>query len=112
EFTAVYRMHSLLPDEFSLRRASDDTDLGARHFSEVSGGKVHGVYAKMPFEDVLYSLATSNPGALVLHNYPAGLRKLVKEDSPHNNVTIDLATVDILRDLERGVPRYCDFRRG
>jgi Animal haem peroxidase len=112
EFTAVYRMHSLLPDAFSLRRATDDVELANRNFTAVAGGRVHGVYADVPFADVLYSLATSNPGALQLHNYPAGLRKLVKEDSPHNNVTIDLASVDILRDRERGVPRYCDFRRG
>jgi hypothetical protein len=112
EFTAVYRMHSLLPDEFSLRRASDDVEVGRRDFAKVSGGEVRSLYAAMPFEDVLYSLATSNPGALVLHNYPTGLRKLVKEDSPDNLVVIDLATVDILRDRERGVPRYCDFRRG
>jgi len=112
EFTAVYRMHSLLPDEFSLRRAADDVEVGQRPFMKMSGGEVHGLYAAMPFEDVLYSLATSNPGALVLHNYPTGLRKLEKEDSRDNLVVIDLASVDILRDRERGVPRYCDFRRG
>jgi hypothetical protein len=112
EFTAVYRMHSLLPDDFSFRRASDDVEVATRTFTEVAGGKVHGLYATVPFDDVLYSLASSNPGALVLHNYPAGLRKLVKEDSPHNLIVIDLASVDILRDRERGVPRYCDFRRG
>ena len=112
EFTAVYRMHSLLPDEFSLRRASDDVEVAKRDFTKIAGGEAHGLYAAVPFEDVLYSLATSNPGALVLHNYSAGLRKLVKEDSPHKLVVIDLAAVDILRDRERGVPRYCDFRRG
>jgi Animal haem peroxidase len=56
---------------------------------------------------VLYSLATSHPGALVLHNYPDGLRKLRKKE----NVFIDLAATDVLRDRERGVPRYCAFRR-
>jgi heme peroxidase len=112
EFTAVYRMHSLLPDDFSFRRAADDVEVGKRHFTAIAGGEVHGLYGAIPFEDVLYSLATSHPGALVLHNYPAGLRKLVKVDSPHKRVVIDLAAVDILRDRERGVPRYCDFRRG
>jgi hypothetical protein len=43
----------------------------------------------------------------VLHNYPAGLRRL---DRLHG-VFFDMATIDILRDRERGVPRYCAFRR-
>ena len=53
---------------------------------------------------MLYSLATSNPGALVLHNYPNGLRKLHKKDA----IFLDIAATDVLRDRERGVPRYCD----
>ena len=56
---------------------------------------------------MLYSLATSHPGALVLHNYPQGLRRLHKKD----DIFVDIASTDILRDLERGVPRYCAFRR-
>jgi Animal haem peroxidase len=61
---------------------------------------------------VLYSLATSNPGALVLHNFPNGLRRLNKKNiPPEEGIFIDLATVDLLRDRERGVPRYCAFRR-
>ena len=61
----------------------------------------------MPYDDVLYSLATSHPGALVLHNYPSGLRRLHKKDA----IFLDVASIDVLRDRERGVPRYCAFRR-
>ena len=42
-----------------------------------------------------------------LHNYPNHLRKLKRFDG----TTVDLATIDILRDRERGVPRYNAFRR-
>jgi len=111
EFTAVYRMHSLIPDDFSLRRCADDAEVAKHTFTDLTATGAHRLYSALPFEDVLYSLATSNCGALVLHNYPAGLRRLVKEDSPDNLIVIDLASVDILRDRERGVPRYCDFRR-
>ena len=54
-----------------------------------------------------YSRATSHAGQLVLHNYPQGLRRLHKKD----DIFVDVASIDVLRDRERGVPRYCAFRR-
>ena len=107
EFTAVYRMHSLLPDAFSFRRHQDGGEIAACDFMAVAGGSVRDLYGRVPYEDVLYSLATSHPGALVLHNYPNGLRKLHKKDA----IFLDIAATDVLRDRERGVPRYCAFRR-
>jgi hypothetical protein len=107
EFTAVYRMHSLLPDAFSFRRHEDGSHLGTSDFMTVAGGGARELYTKVVYDDVVYSLATSHPGALVLHNYPDGLRKLRKKE----DVFIDLAATDVLRDRERGVPRYCAFRR-
>ena len=107
EFTAVYRMHSLLPDEFSFRRHQDDGEIVACEFMTVAGAAVRDLYTKVPFDDVLYSLATSNPGALVLHNYPERSAQAAKKDA----IFLDIAATDVLRDRERGVPRYCAFRR-
>ena len=42
-----------------------------------------------------------------LHNYPKFLQNLVQD----NGERFDLGAVDILRDRERGVPRYNRFRR-
>ena len=67
------------------------------------------IYREMAFDDVLYSLATANCGALTLHNYPNSLRMI--PEKPEQGIYTDLATVDIVRDRERGVPRYCEFRR-
>ena len=44
---------------------------------------------------------------MTLHNYPKHLQNLTRDDGEH----LDLAAVDILRDRERGVPRYNQFRR-
>jgi len=107
EFTAAYRMHSLLPDELSFRRHSDAGEVEATDFLKVTAGGVRDLYARVPYADVVYSLATSHPGALVLHNYPNGLRKLPKK----SDLFLDIAATDILRDRERGVPRYCELRR-
>ncbi|HLW90438.1 MAG TPA: peroxidase family protein [Roseiarcus sp.] len=112
EFTAVYRMHSLLPDHFSFRRHADDAPIVERDFKKVEADGAHRLYAHASFDDALYSLATSHAGALVLHNFPNALRRLNKKElAPTEGIFIDLATVDVLRDRERGVPRYCAFRR-
>ena len=37
EFTAVYRLHSLIPDDFSFRRHSDDAEVQARPCRTLSG---------------------------------------------------------------------------
>ena len=57
--------------------------------------------------DLFYSLGIHNPGAIRLHNYPKFLQNLVQD----NGERFDIGTIDILRDRERGVPRYNRFRR-
>ncbi|MGF1550737.1 MAG: peroxidase family protein [Sphingomonadaceae bacterium] len=109
EFVACYRMHSLIPDHFSFRRARDDGALFEAEMAEVSHGEVSRLYERARFEDIVYSLGTSHPGALVLHNFPNSLRKLSID--PEKGIFNDVATIDILRDRERGIPRYCRFRR-
>lgn len=109
EFVACYRMHSLIPDEFSFRRHADDAEILATDMAGVSHGNASGIYAKVGFDDVCYSLGTSHPGALVLHNFPNFLRKLPED--PVKGIFSDLGAIDILRDRERGIPRYCEFRR-
>ena len=109
EFTACYRMHPLMPDDFSFRNHSDNAQITVKTLLQVAHGAASGVYKEVEFDDVVYSLATSNPGALVLHNYPNSLRRI--PEKPDDNIFTDLAATDILRDRERGVPRYCQFRR-
>jgi hypothetical protein len=56
--------------------------------------------------DLIYTMGVEHPGAITLHNYPAALQRFKRIDGE----LMDLATLDILRDRERGVPRYNDFR--
>jgi hypothetical protein len=109
EFTAVYRLHSLLPDDFSFRRRSDDKEILACTLTDLLAGGTTRVHRQVPFGDVLYSLGTSFAGAPVLHNYPTHLRRLPENIT--QGVMTDVAATDIVRDRERGVPRYCAFRR-
>src|SRR5205085_8677129 len=107
EFVAVYRMHPLIPDDYSFRSASDDHLLEARQFDEVTDRSANEVLERIALADLFYSFGTSNPGALSLHNYPRSLREFKRPDG----IVIDLAAVDIMRIRELGVPRYNQFRR-
>jgi hypothetical protein len=108
EFTSVYRMHSLMPDDFEIRSIKDGSLLGSFELPEVSGRAGRKVIEKFNCADLLYSLGVANPGALRLHNFPKHLQNLHKDTTGER---FDLAAVDILRDRERGVPRYNQFRR-
>jgi hypothetical protein len=109
EFAASYRLHSLIPDRFSFRSRLDDRSILDADLIEVAANRARTVYDRVDVADVAYSFGTSHPGALVLHNYPDALRRLDKRSD--GDVVIDLAAVDILRDRERGIPRYCKFRQ-
>lgn len=110
EFNAVYRMHSLVPDEFNFRRHENNELIETRSMLDVQGPHVPEVYDKgISLEDVFYSLGTEHPGLLTLHNFPTTLMALPRQAPAAR--TVDLATIDVLRDRERGVPRYCAFRR-
>ncbi len=107
EFIAVYRMHPLIPDEYNFRRATDNSAVQTMGFDKLVGAQVDTRLDELSMTDLFYTFGTSHPGAIVLHNYPNFLREFARPDG----VTIDLATYDIVKCRERGVPRYNDFRR-
>jgi hypothetical protein len=107
EFVAVYRMHPLIPDEFSLRSLGDDSELRGATLPDLGALHVREVLAELSMTDLFYSFGTMYPGAITLHNYPRFLQHFDRPDG----TLIDLAAIDILRTRERGVPRYNQFRR-
>jgi hypothetical protein len=107
EFVAVYRMHPLLPDDFTFRSLETDEVLQERTFREVGARDTRTRLEELGMPNALYSLGVSHPGAIELHNYPRFLQELRRP----NGDTIDLAATDVLRVRERGVPRYTEFRR-
>jgi hypothetical protein len=107
EFVAVYRMHPLIPDELVFRSAATGKEIERQPLPEVAGRKTRAVVERLSMADLFYSFGVSHPGAITLHNYPKHLQNLTRDDGER----FDLAAVDILRDRERGVPRYNQFRR-
>lgn len=106
EFVSVYRLHPLIPDEFEFYSHGNGKLLRKGDFFEVAGKRARGVVEEIGLADLFYSLGIAHPGAITLHNYPKALQKLIRD----NGEVFDLAAIDILRDRERGVPRYNDFR--
>jgi hypothetical protein len=107
EFVSVYRMHPLIPDQLTVRSLATDGALETIELPDMSGKKAPGVVSRIGMSDLFYSFGRAYPGAIRLHNYPKHLQNLIRDDGEH----LDLASVDIFRDRERGVPRYNQFRR-
>lgn len=107
EFTSVYRLHSLLPEKLNFRRLASKTKVDEVPFAETRNEKSYPVMANYDLKDLFYSFGTQKPGQLVLNNFP----KFMQELTIPGHGTMDLAMVDIIRDRERGVPRYNQFRR-
>jgi hypothetical protein len=106
EFTAVYRLHPLIPDDYTFRSPADDHVVAEHQFPDLTVLHVRERMQELPLATGFYSFGVANPGAIQLHNFPAALQKFDRADG----TTIDLAAMDVLRIRERGVPRYNRFR--
>lgn len=99
EFTSVYRLHSLLPENLQLPNETVATDATRLD-------KAHTFTDKYAMADLFTSFGAMHPGTLTLHNFPRFMQSLTIPGFNH----YDLGAVDVLRDRERGVPRYNAFR--
>lgn len=111
EFVSVYRLHSLIPDDIAFFKVQTGEHKTNKAIKSVAFEEARSPFDKngddLSFADVFYSFGINYPGAITHHNMPEFLRDLHLPDGRH----LDMGTVDILRDRERGVPRYNEFRR-
>jgi hypothetical protein len=119
DFVSVYRMHSLIPDSIAFF----DSKAGTHKRTVQTGDMVFGNAQQqllgkdaLSFADTFYSFGINYPGAITNNNYPKFLRELQvpisdTAEQGEEKITRDMGTVDLLRDRERGVPRYNQFRR-
>ncbi|MEV6591103.1 peroxidase family protein [Streptomyces acidicola] len=107
DFTTVYRMHPLIPDDFELREHSFGQRLETVGFLDIHGGAAETQIRKTGLANALYSFGIAHPGAITLHNFPRSLQRFERDGE-----IIDLSVVDLVRTRRRGVPRYNDFRAG
>ncbi len=107
EFVSVYRLHPLLPDDYVVRDHRNGQVVAEIDFDPIQGHGTRPTIDEYGMENLLYSFGVANPGAITLHNHPRALNGHVRL----NGDRVDLGTIDILRDRERGVRRYNDFRQ-
>jgi hypothetical protein len=106
EFVSVYRMHTLLPDTVDVSTTAGEC-LASVPLEKTRNDDARKMEEKFGVGNLLYSFGVGHPGGLVLNNYPEILQALPR--GPLGK--LDMGAVDVLRDRERGVPRYNEFRR-
>ncbi|KAF4962773.1 hypothetical protein FSARC_9177 [Fusarium sarcochroum] len=122
EFVSVYRLHPLIPDNVAFFNIKNGKYEGTLPIKEVAFESARKPFNNktdeqgalgLDFADVFYSFGVNYPGAIRAHNMPNFLRDLHvpgDKDFPEGR-HLDMGAIDILRDRERGVPRYNAFRR-
>ncbi len=114
EFVTVYRLHALVPDLIEYREWDHDAERDPAQDSRRRrpiGPKRRGRCASGAWRTGRSRWAASAPGALTLQNHPQFLQNLDVPRLPSATGKVDVAALDIIRDRERGVPRFNEFRR-
>ena len=117
EFVTVYRLHPMVPDLLEY------TELGTKPNEIQSKIPVletfqwkatHWMHGK-GLANWALSMGRQQLGKLTLKNHPQFLQNLPMrrlEEAPDKGAPrIDVAALDLIRDRERGVPRFNEFRR-
>ncbi len=107
EFVSVYRMHPLLPDYLNIMDKGTKKVTQKVTLHETREANSSTLVKKHGLLDLFYSFGRMNPGQLTLNNYPRDLQNIAIPFAGN----VDLGAIDIIRDRERGVPRYNEFRR-
>ncbi len=112
EFTTVYRLHPLLPDVIEMRDQKEPNAIsGQVAVIDTVRGASTAMMREQGIDNWALSMGRQRLGLLHLQNHPLFLQHL---DMPHlasPSGKLDIAALDIIRDRERGIPRFNEFRR-
>jgi hypothetical protein len=112
EFTTVYRLHPLVPDliEFRNHRQPNDIQTMVPVVETVRAGSTSHMRTGS-LENWALSMGRQRLGLLHLQNHPMFLQNLDMQHLGGPSGKLDIVALDIIRDRERGVPRFNEFRR-
>jgi hypothetical protein len=113
EFVTVYRLHSLIPDLIEYREWDRDANVIRKKVPvvETFRGGASEAMRERGLANWALSMGRQRLGALTLQNHPQFLQNLELPRLRTQTGKIDVAALDLLRDRERGVPRFNEFRR-
>jgi hypothetical protein len=112
EFVTVYRLHPLVPDLLEFRSLMDPNAV-QRNVPVISTFRGNATPAMRDggLDGWALTMGRQRLGALSLQNHPLFLQNLPMPRFGSETGKLDVAALDILRDRERGVPRFNEFRR-
>ena len=111
EFPTVYRLHPLVPDLLEFRQFDNDPNIIRKKIAVVDTfrGKATAKMHEGGLANWALTMGRQRLGALALRNHPQFLQNL--DLPPRLDSKIDVAALDIIRDRERGLPRFNELRR-
>lgn len=112
EFTTVYRLHPLLPDLLEFRELQNP-NLISKKIPVISTFRDKATQAMTDggLGSWALSMGRQRLGLLTLQNHAQFLQNLDLPRLQTETNKIDIAALDLIRDRERGVPRFNEFRR-
>ncbi len=112
EFITVYRLHPLVPDLIEFRDYRNPNAI-ANKIPVVATfrGKATSFMHDRGLADWALSMGRQRLGALALQNHPRFLQNLPMDRLTSATKKLDVPALDLIRDRERGVPRFNEFRR-
>lgn len=113
EFTTVYRLHPLVPDLLDYRELKQDANVVRAKVPVVQTfrGRATEAMRQKGLGNWALSMGRQRLGLLALQNHPQFLQNLTMSRLQSGTQQIDVAALDLIRDRERGIPRYNEFRR-
>lgn len=112
EFTTVYRLHPLLPDLLEFRELQNPDSIRKRiPVVSTFRGKATQAMTNGGLSNWALSMGRQRLGLLTLQNHPRFLQNLELPRLQSKTNKIDIAALDLIRDRERGIPRFNEFRR-
>ena len=113
EFITVYRLHALVPDLIEYRDLRKDANQIQNKIPviETFRGKATGVMHSRGLGNWALSMGRQRLGLLALENHPRFLQNVKMGRLESATQQIDVAALGLIRDRERGVPRFNEFRR-
>lgn len=112
EFVTVYRLHALVPDLIELRDAANPNVIRNKvPVVETFRGKATAAMETHGLANWALSMGRQRLGLLTLQNQPQFLQNLPMPRLQTATNKLDVVALDLIRDRERGVPRFNEFRR-
>jgi hypothetical protein len=106
EFVSAYRLHEGMTEKIGIRRVGDTSVRTYLDTDATRGHAAHGIVEAYGLDTLFNSFGFEKGGALVNNNLP----QFMTDMSIDGQAVIDIGTIDILRDRERGIPGYNELR--